>query len=348
MLTALAASSSNYKTMTVGCEQIDSTNGDGFSIYYSTLLFANVPFSDIQCKGESISKIDSFSIDPPLPTGIQARIEGNSLFITGKPAEVREYTTYNLTLSGSVKIEFGELGISTYELTGQGYVGLIPNSAVLFPKDVQDSILIGSIGEGKPIQVTFYPALPSGLSYDPISGYITGITNLDLGGYIHTLHAQITDEQGTRPPEYFPSVSNFLLIVRPSRMTYDRTTWYLPTNESVEIIPEVRSASTMSFSLYNGGILPNGLVLQPATGIISGVSPSTELNSNIQIKGTNALGDDYSFLLSLNFLAKDKMTCNFTGVASGCTRRAPYSCLAISQCFSSYNHCKESRTACQF
>lgn len=284
----LALSSYNYTSAlglsTVKCQQISDTESSGKSDYFFLWLAKDSPMTDVQCKGEFIKKIESFSIDPVLPDGIETRIEADILYLIGTPTKEMEEKEYLLELFGSDKKEIRRFTIKIS--SNDNYFALQPDKTTEFPKGVSDSIRIGSVGGGKSVVVSFDPALPNGLSYDPQSGTLFGNTDASLGFSIHVISAMITDSEGTRPD--WVDGSRFFVNVVPSRITYTYFDYYFPTNQHIEILPETRSATSATYTIENGVVLPAGLIFQSTNGKISGTTPNFEWKSALEIKGTNS------------------------------------------------------------
>ncbi|TGL55423.1 hypothetical protein EHQ58_18515 [Leptospira ognonensis] len=343
---ALAGTPSSWEITSVQCNFINDSENGITSDYFVLISGANLPMTDVHCKGEKITKIDSFSFDPPLPEGIEAKIESDTLVLTGSPKKESPSTEYRIELQGSNTKEIGNFLVYIVSESENSSI-FTPYSSVELAKNLQESWNIGSMGKGNSIQVTFDPPLPSGMSYDPVSGILSGNTNASLGFNGHRI--SINDPAGES--SYVQAVNESLLfiLIVPLRMNYPYTTYWLPTNAITEIIPEVRSATSASYAIV-GTPLASGLSLQSSNGIISGVTPSYEWTSAIEIKGTNSLGENSSYL-NFKILSREKMTCNSSGIAAGCTKGSPYSCPATRQCFSSYNSCKYGAnysTPCQF
>ena len=348
MFLLLAGTTSVWEISKVACDFISDSESDQPNYYLTILLSKNGEMKDVHCVGDTIQKIDSFKIDPPLPAGIEAKIDGGKIVLTGSPTTVVSDSDYRIELIGPNKTEKGRFFMSVQESGSSSSVYFL-NRTVEIAKGVQESIQILSMGEGQIVEASFEPALPTGLTYNPVSGILSGITNDSLGFSSHRISAQITDENGTRPD--IANDTYLFIIIVANRITYANNTYYFPTNANISIVPETRSASIATYVINNGVTLPSGLSFQTTTGIISGMTSTEEKKSNLEIKGTNAFGDFKTYISALEVLPREKMTCNTSGIAAGCTKGSPYSCSATTRCYSSHSTCKKGllyASPCQF
>lgn len=116
--------------------------------------------------------------------------------------------------------------------------------------------------------------LPVGYSLNPTSGQITGISNQEILSTVVTIQASNSVSSLTTSLTFtLVSVSNFF--------SYSSSPVYLSVNQNVSMAP-ITSYSFSIFSLYSG-ILPQGLSLNPTTGVISG-SPTSIISTSVTIQ----------------------------------------------------------------
>ena len=126
--------------------------------------------------------------------------------------------------------------------------------------------------------------LPNGLSLHPDTGLITGIPTL-VGNYSFTI--RVTNALGSATRLYTLAVLETPNITT-TQLGYAR----LNTPYSAQLLA---TGSTPITWYVSSGSLPNGLTLNPNTGVISG-TPTQTGTFNFQIYAQNSVGDSYKNL----------------------------------------------------
>lgn len=108
-----------------------------------------------------------------------------------------------------------------------------------------------------------------------------------------------------------------------------------------DYLPTVTGGVLSSFSA--NAALVSGLSLNTSTGKISG-TPTTETASNkFQVTVTDTEGNTATISGYFNFhIGSDAahITCNTSGIASGCISSAPYACPNSTYCYTSVSACR--------
>jgi len=127
------------------------------------------------------------------------------------------------------------------------------------------------------------PALPSGLSVNPTTGVISGTPTVVAAQATYTVTASNAGGNGT------DALNITVNDIAPSALTYGTTTAVYAANSAIS--PNVPSWSSAggtptSFS----GSLPQGLSLDPTTGVISGTPAAQSAQANYTITASNTGG----------------------------------------------------------
>lgn len=117
----------------------------------------------------------------------------------------------------------------------------------------------------------------------------------------------------------------------------------LETGRAFTLNPNVSNISNPgTYSLASGGTLPSGLTLSSTTGVISGTASSTSSKTTYTVNTTS--GNNATFTLRV-VSSLSSITCNSSGISSGCTSSQPFSCTNTSICYRDYSTCK-SNSSC--
>jgi hypothetical protein len=230
--------------------------------------------------------VSTYSISPALPGGLSLSVSTG--IITGTPVAESAAAPYFVTAQNAA-------GSTTFSLS---LAVLIPApSALSYPSP--ETFLIGTaISAISPTVtglVTRYavaPALPAGLSLDAVTGQITGTptTATAMASYV------ITASNGSGSTNYSLTLS--VLIPPPSALSYASPQTWISGTLVTPISPSVTGTVTQ-YSVMP--VLPPGLLLNPATGQISGTPTAAVSLSNYLVTASNGSGAT-SFMLTITVL----------------------------------------------
>jgi len=241
----------------------------------------------------------SYSISPSLPNGL--KFDTGSGMISGSPAttDIPSTTTYTVTATDVNKA------------TASQSFTLVVNAAVTATQRIPTEMLtIGqpprsftpvtaSGGTGALTYSLSPTTLPSGLSFDPTSGTISG-SPLAADSTSTTLYTvTVTDQNRATASQ------NFTLVVNPAVTAQQKiatTTLTVGQAASANFTPVVGGGGTPPLSYINiSPSLPQGLALNRSTGAITGVpmaaSPSTSYT--VTVADTNQATATATFLLTV-------------------------------------------------
>jgi hypothetical protein len=230
--------------------------------------------------------VTTYSISPALPDGLS--LSASTGKITGTPVAESAAASYVVTAQNAA-------GSTTFTLS---LAVLIPApSALSYPSP--ETYLIGTAISALSPSVTglvtkyvIAPALPAGLSLDAVTGQITGTpaTATAMASYV------ITASNGSGSTNFSLTLS--VLIPPPSALSYASPQTWISGTPITPISPSVTGTVTQ-YSVMPA--LPPGLLLNPATGQISGTPTAAVALSTYLVTASNGSGAT-SFTLTITVL----------------------------------------------
>ena len=219
--------------------------------------------------------VDSYSIDKPLPAGLNFNTSTGA--ITGTPTQAIATTTFTITASNVA-------GSSSYALPISILIPAPSDLSYTTPTIFEEGVSINVLDPTVTGVVTDYsvtPNLPSGLTLDPLTGRISGTPTLAKPATTYVIKA--TNSTGSTTTNIIITV----LIARPANLTYPNPNTLYQNKEITPLIPTYLHTAS-SFSIDRA--LPDGLIFNPTTGVISGSPTILSPAQNYTITATNSTG----------------------------------------------------------
>ncbi|WP_415580522.1 putative Ig domain-containing protein, partial [Flavobacterium longum] len=217
----------------------------------------------------------SYSVSPSLPLGLN--LNTSTGVISGTPTAVTATATYTVTATNSGGSTTFGIVITVNDVAPSSLTYTSPN---VFTVGSAISNLNPSV-TGNVVSYSVSPSLPLGLNLNTSTGVISGTPTAVTATATYTVTASNTGGSTTF------GVVIAVNDVAPSGLSYTTPNIFTVDEAIVPLAPTV-GGNVVLFSVSPG--LPDGLVLDPITGVISG-TPTTETSASIYtVTATNSGG----------------------------------------------------------
>ncbi len=222
----------------------------------------------------------SYSVNPSLPAGLS--LNASSGVITGTSTEVMATSSYTVTATNSGGSTPASLSITVNDAAPNG-LSYGTNPAV-YTKGAAIAANNPTSSGGAVVSYGVSPSLPTGLSLNPTSGVITGIPTAAVTATAsYTVTA--TNSGGSTPASLSITVND----AAPSGLTYGSNPAVY--TKAVAIGANIPSSSGGAVVFYSvTPDLPAGLVLDAATGRITGRPTAAAAQGSYVIRAANSGG----------------------------------------------------------
>ncbi len=249
-----------------------------FTVTYpvSIVAYAGVPFSTTPTlDGTAVS----FNIAPPLPAGLTLDTQTGKLSgVATSASPATSYTVSSTDTFGTVASVVFDVAI---ELITVSYAG-VNNFPLAMTKSVTPIVVPNTPGI---CQFSISPALPSGLVFSTATGEITGKASAETPAAAYQVDCT---PAGVAPVSATFAVA--VVLTAPAALTY--ATPLATYSSGVPISNNVPAFSGVITQFTISPSLPEGLVIDGVTGVISGAAPSslTSPLASYVVDGYNSIG----------------------------------------------------------
>ena len=221
----------------------------------------------------------TWAISPSLPDGLS--LDAATGFIHGSPAAITPSATYTVTATnsgGSASVDL-VIGVNDVPPSNLSYT----TSSAIYTKGTAISPNTPTVGGGPVVSWAVTPALPTGLSFDAVTGIIRGTPSVLAVSASYIVSA--TNTGGST------SVTLTLVVrdVPPSGLSYaTNPAAYTKGTPLTPNAPSVSGGPVVSYAVTPS--LPAGLALSATTGVLSGTPTAAAVQTTYTVTATNSGG----------------------------------------------------------
>lgn len=221
--------------------------------------------------------VANFAINPLLPQGLSFNNTTGAISGTATVLQTTQ-VLYTITATNSVGNGTATFGLTVNDIPPA--ISYTPTSITAIKGTAITSVTPASTA-GAVVTFSISPTLPQGLSFNTVTGEISGTATEVVPSVTHTITASNSGGSAT---------ANFSIQVKveaPSSLSYTATNIFIKNIAITSLQPTV-TGTVDSYTI--SPTLPTGLIISATTGIISGTPTVLSTNTTYTVTATNTTG----------------------------------------------------------
>lgn len=225
----------------------------------------------------------SYSISPALPNGLQFNTTNGT--ISGTSTVLSPQTEYTVTATSGSGNLIGKFQITVNDIAPSGLSYTTPN---VYTRATAITNLQPTVSGGAVLSYSITPTLPTGLTFNSLSGVISGTPTIISPSTNYTVTASNTGGTTT-------TVTNITVNdIAPSNLAYPTPKVFTKGTSINVVSPTVNGGPVTKYTILPN--LPNGLKLDTLTGNIFGTPTVLSTSSNYTITASNTGGESSALI----------------------------------------------------